>query len=118
MCIFCKIVKGEMPANTIHENEDFLAFHDIYPKAPIHILIIPKAHVENFQQASPELMAKMTPFIQEVARLLELDQNGYRLITNNGPDGGQEVPHLHFHLLGGTRLIWPHMSEDAAKKAL
>lgn len=118
MCIFCKIVKGEMPANTIHENEDFLAFHDIYPKAPIHILIIPKAHVENFQQASPELMAKMTPFIQEVARLLELDQNGYRLITNNGPDGGQEVPHLHFHLLGGTRLIWPHMAEDAAKKAL
>ncbi len=117
MCIFCQIANGEMPANKIHENDAFLAFHDIYPKAPVHILIIPKAHVENFQQATPELMAQMTPFIQEVARMMELDENGYRLITNNGPDGGQEVPHLHFHLLGGTKLSWPQMAPDRAKKA-
>lgn len=118
MCIFCKIVNGEMPANKVHENDEFLAFHDIFPKAPVHILIIPKEHIQNFQQTPPELMAKMTPFIQEVARMMELDVNGYRLITNNGPDGGQEVPHLHFHLLGGTKLSWPHMAEDAAKKAI
>ncbi|HHD83522.1 MAG TPA: histidine triad nucleotide-binding protein [Campylobacteraceae bacterium] len=118
MCIFCKIVNGEMSANKVHENDEFLAFHDIFPKAPIHILIIPKEHVPNFQSVSPEMMAKMTPFIQEVAKIMELDENGYRLITNNGPDGGQEVPHLHFHMLGGTRLKWPQMAEDAARKAL
>ncbi len=118
MCIFCKIVAGEMPCNKIMENDDFLAFHDIFPKAPIHILIIPKEHVKNFQSTSPQMMAKMTPFIQEVAKLLELDQSGYRLITNNGNDGGQEVPHLHFHLLGGTKLSWPQLAKDSSKKAL
>ena len=118
MCIFCKIVEGEIPSNKILENDAFIAFHDIYPKAPVHILIIPKEHVENFQLTSPELMAKMTSFIQEVAKLLELDQSGYRLITNNGKDGGQEVLHLHFHLLGGTKLSWPQLAEDSARKAI
>ncbi len=115
MCIFCKIVKGEIPSNKILENEEFIAFHDINPAAPIHILVIPKVHVENFQDVEPDLMAKMTSFIQEVAKLLELDLNGYRLITNNGNDGGQEVPHLHFHLLGGTKLKW-HRFDDAHPK--
>ena len=88
MCIFCKIVAGEIPANKVLENEDFLAFHDINPIAPIHILIIPKAHIENFQSLPAETMAKMTPFIQEVARELCLHETGYRLVTNNGKDGG------------------------------
>ena len=115
MCIFCKIVKGEIPNNTVHENEDFLAFHDLYPKAPIHVLIIPKQHVENFHSVNGEMMAKMTPFIQEVAKKLGVDQTGYRLVTNNGEDGGQEIFHLHFHLLGGGKLRWDHSHEDPHK---
>jgi len=115
MCIFCKIVNGEIPNNTVHESEDFLAFHDLYPKAPIHVLIIPKKHVENFQSIEGEMMAKMTPFIQEVAEKLGVDQTGYRLITNNGKDGGQEIFHLHFHLLGGGKLVWNHQHEDPHK---
>ena len=106
MCIFCKIVNKEIPNNTVHESEHFLAFHDLYPKAPIHILIIPKTHVDCFQDVTPETMAGLTEFAQE---------SGYRLITNNGPDGGQEVYHLHFHLLGGGKLTWDHSHEDPHK---
>jgi histidine triad (HIT) family protein len=112
MCIFCKIIKGEIPSNKVAENESFFAFHDINPQAPIHVLIIPKLHVECFQDTTSEIMAEMTPFIQEVAEKLGLDANGYRLITNNGDDGGQEVKHLHFHLLGGTKLKWDRMVAD------
>ncbi len=118
MCLFCKIASGEVPANKLLENDAFLAFHDINPRAPIHLLIIPKVHVEKFQDVTGELMAEMTPFIQEVAKKLDLDENGYRLIVNNGRDGGQEIYHLHFHLLGGTRLTWPHFSPEEAKKAI
>ncbi len=116
MCLFCKIVKGEIPCNKVDEDDNFLAFHDINPKAPIHILIIPKQHVEKFQDTTPEMMAKITPFIQKIAKELDLDKDGYRLIVNNGENGGQEVPHLHFHLLGGTKLIWPQLSPDESKK--
>jgi len=115
MCIFCKIVNGEIPNNTVHENEDFLAFHDLYPKAPIHVLIIPKKHIECFQDVDSETMAKMTPFIQEVASKLCLDKTGYRLITNNGKDGGQEIFHLHFHMLGGGKLKWDHQHDESKK---
>lgn len=116
MCIFCKIANGEIPANKVLENDEFLAFHDINPKAPIHVLIIPKQHIENFQSTPAELMAKMTPFIQKVAQKLALDKPGYRLIVNNGEDGGQEVMHLHFHMLGGAKLIWPHLAPDKEAK--
>ena len=105
-CIFDKIVAGEIPANKVLENDKFLAFHDINPKAPVHILIIPKKHVENFQVLSGELMGEMTKFIQEVAVTMGVDKSGYRLVTNCGQNGGQEVMHLHFHLLGGTPLKW------------
>jgi len=115
MCLFCKIVAGEIPNNTVEENEDFLAFHDLYPKAPIHILIIPKVHVDCFQETPPEMMAGFTAFAQHVARKLGLDQAGYRLITNNGEDGGQEIHHLHFHMLGGGKLKWGHLHEDTHK---
>ena len=113
--IFEKIIAGEIPCNKVLENDHFLAFHDINPKAPIHILIIPKIHVRNFQEVSPQTMAAMTPFIHEVAMLMGLDTSGYRLITNNGDDGGQEVLHLHFHLLGGTKLKWDHLSDADPK---
>ena len=115
MCIFCKIVKGEIPSDRILENDDFMAFHDLYPKAPIHILIIPKEHVDCFQDMSPDMMAKATLFIQEVALKMGIDKSGYRLITNNGDDGGQEIHHLHFHLLGGGKLVWNHLHEDSHK---
>ncbi len=118
MCIFCQIVKGEIPSNKVLEDEEFIAFHDINPVAPVHILIIPKMHVENFQSVSPELIAKMTPFIQRVAKELCLDKAGYRLVTNNGHDGGQEVGHLHFHLLGGAKLKWTHLTDHDTHKSL
>ena len=118
MCIFCKIVAGEIPSNKVLESDEFIAFHDINPVAPVHILIIPKKHVENFQSATPEIMAKMTSFIQEVAKKLCLDTNGYRLITNNGNNGGQEVFHLHFHLLGGAKLKWTQLTENDTHKSL
>ncbi len=115
MCIFCKIVNKEIPANLEAENEHFMAFHDLYPKAPIHILIIPKVHVDCFQNVTPETMAGLTTFAQEVAEKLGLAETGYRLITNNGSDGGQEIHHLHFHMLGGGRLKWDHLHEDTHK---
>lgn len=118
MCVFCKIIKGEILSNKILENNNFVCFHDANPRAPIHLLIIPKVHVEKFQDINAILMGDMTPFIQEVATKMALDQSGYRLIVNNGDDGGQEVPHLHFHMLGGTKLSWPHFSPEETHKAL
>ncbi len=115
MCLFCQIVSGDIPNNTVLENDDFIAFHDLYPKAPVHVLIIPKEHVDCFQDADSEMMAGLTVFAQDVARTLGLDQAGYRLITNNGADGGQEILHLHFHMLGGGKLTWDHLHEDVHK---
>lgn len=115
MCLFCKIVNKEIPSNVEYENEDCLAFHDINPQAPVHILAIPKVHVESFQELSPELMMKMTSFIQELAKKVGLDKNGYRVITNIGEDGGQEVKHLHFHILGGTKLKWGNFTDADPK---
>lgn len=115
MCLFCNMVNGVIPCNKVLENENFLAFHDIYPKAPIHILIIPKIHVDCFQNVTPETMAGLTPFAQEVASKTGIDKYGYRLITNNGDDGGQEIPHLHFHMLGGGKLRWDNLHEDNHK---
>lgn len=111
MCLFCKIVNKEIPANVILENEEFIAFHDINPKAPVHVLAIPKLHVESFNEVQPHTMADMTTFIQEVAKELNIVDSGYRVITNIGENGGQEVKHLHFHILGGAKLKWEHFSD-------
>ncbi len=104
MCIFCKIANGEIPSKKILENNSFLAFYDINPQSSIHALVIPKAHFASFNEVSKECMSEMTEFIQEVAKILEINESGYRLITNIGTNGGQEVAHLHFHLLGGEKL--------------
>jgi histidine triad (HIT) family protein len=104
MCIFCKIVKGEIPNQTILEDENFLAFNDINPTRKIHVLIIPKEHYDSFDVMPPKVMAAMTEFIQKVASKLDVRESGYRLITNIGDDGGQEVHHLHFHLIGGEAV--------------
>ncbi len=111
MCLFCKIINKEIPSNIILENDEFIAFHDINPKAPVHILAIPKIHVDSFNELQPELMANMTKFIQDIAKEFQIDKSGYRVITNIGDDGGQEVKHLHFHVLGGAKLKWGHFSD-------
>ena len=104
MCIFCKIRDGEIPNKTVLEDDNFLAFEDINPMAKIHILIIPKLHIDSFNEITPNIMAKMTTFIQEVALNVGIKSDGYRLVTNIGQNGGQEVSHLHFHLLAGEQL--------------
>lgn len=101
MCIFCKIINGEIPNKTVLESEDFLAFEDINPLAKTHILIIPKEHYDSFDVIPPKIMSKMTEFIQKLASKVNVKESGYRLITNIGEHGGQEVRHLHFHLLAG-----------------
>lgn len=118
MCIFCKIVNKEIPSNPVMEDENFLAFHDINPKAPTHILVIPKVHVDSFNDLQPEMMAAMTTFIQDVAEKVDVKQSGYRVITNVGENGGQEVKHLHFHVLGGARLRWGHFADADPKDFL
>ncbi len=118
MCIFCKIVNKEIPSNLVLENEDFIAFHDLNPKAPVHILIIPKLHVDSFNEVSGEIMAKMTLFMQLVATEVGIEKSGYRIITNIGDNGGQEVKHLHFHLLGGAKLTWGHFADAHPKDFL
>ena len=104
MCIFCKIIDGEIPNKTILEDDNFLAFEDINPQAKIHALIIPKVHIQSFNEMTPNVMAEMTTFIQDVALTLGVKTDGYRLITNIGQNGGQEVEHIHFHLLAGEKL--------------
>jgi len=118
MCLFCKIVNKEIPANIVLENENFLAFHDINPKAPVHVLAIPKLHVESFNEVTGKTMAGMTAFIQELVQELKIEKSGYRVITNVGEDGGQEVKHLHFHVLGGAKLKWEHFSDADPKDYL
>jgi histidine triad (HIT) family protein len=104
MCIFCKIIDGDIPNKTILENTNFLAFEDINPQAKIHALIIPKVHIRSFNEMTPNVMAEMTTFIQDVALTLGVKSDGYRLITNIGKNGAQEVEHIHFHLLAGEAL--------------
>ncbi len=112
MCLFCKIINKEIPSNVILEDDNFLAFHDVNPKAPVHILAIPKIHVDGFNEVTPEMMAGMTSFIQKVAIEVNINESGYRVITNIGDNGGQEVKHLHFHVLGGAKLKWGHLSDS------
>ena len=104
MCIFCKIVSGDIPNKTVLENDDFLAFEDINPQANIHVLVIPKVHYKSFHDTPAEVMAGISSFIKEVAEKLEVEKDGYRLITNIGDNGGQEVHHLHFHILAGQKI--------------
>ena len=106
-CIFCKIINKEIPANIVYEDEYTLAFHDINPAAPIHVLVIPKKHIKSIIDVTAEdniIIQKIHETVRTVAEKLELDQTGFRLIVNCGVDGGQEVPHLHFHILGGKKL--------------
>ncbi|MFC1707528.1 histidine triad nucleotide-binding protein [Planctomycetota bacterium] len=106
--IFAKILRGEIPCNKVHEDSHTLAFHDINPQAPTHVLVIPKGEyvsMDDFtQHASPEEIAALMRAVGQVARDLGLCEAGYRVLANTGADGGQEVPHLHFHIFGGGPL--------------
>lgn len=106
-CLFCKIVRGEIPAATVYENDHVLAFKDINPQAPVHLLVIPKKHIPAFHQVptgDAALMGELVGAIQQVAAEAGIAETGYRVVTNNGPDSGQVVFHLHFHILGGKPL--------------
>ncbi len=106
-CIFCKIAAGVIPTERIYENDDVLAFPDISPVAPVHILIIPKKHYAttmDMADEAPELIGAMFRASNEVARIKNVDRSGFRLILNTNADGGQEVFHVHMHLLGGEPI--------------
>lgn len=106
MCLFCKIIAGEIPSTKVYEDETVLAFRDIAPQAPTHILVIPKTHIPSVAAITPEnsaLVAHIFEVIPQIAAKEGLT-NGYRVVSNCGPDAGQTVPHLHFHILGGAEL--------------
>lgn len=106
-CIFCKIIKKEIPSNIVYEDEEILAFRDINPVAPVHILVIPKKHIESLIELSKEdeaLIGKIYTAINKIAIQEEIDKKGFRVVVNCGDDGGQEVKHLHFHIIGGKKL--------------
>jgi histidine triad (HIT) family protein len=104
-CLFCRIARGEVPSRKAYEDDEVVAFHDINPAAPVHLLLIPKLHVESLFETGPEheaLLGKLVTLAPRLAKEQGCD-NGFRVVINNGPDGGQEVYHLHIHILGGPR---------------
>lgn len=108
-CLFCKIAAHEIDADVVHEREGLLAFRDINPQAPVHVLLIPKQHLASASELTGEhgpLLAEMFEVLASIAQDESLSE-GHRIVTNIGPDGGQSVDHLHFHLLGGRGLGWP-----------
>ena len=105
-CLFCKIIRGEIPSNKVYEDDEILAFKDINPQAPVHILVIPKKHIscaKDIESEDEKLIGRMFTVIKQLAEEFKLE-NGYRIVNNCGEDGRQEVMHLHFHLLGGRKL--------------
>jgi histidine triad (HIT) family protein len=108
-CLFCKIVAGEIPSTKVYEDDKVLAFHDIDKKAPVHLLIIPKKHVDSLaalEASDFDTVAHIMRVVQKLAADFGL-KDGFRVVANTGKDGGQTVNHLHFHLLGGRSLGWP-----------
>ncbi len=106
-CLFCAIAAGEIPASFVYESDDVLAFSDIDPKAPVHILVVPRAHHDNIAaltQADPQLASEL---MRVAAALGNVHHGGFRVVLNTGPDGGQSVNHVHAHVLGGRGLGWP-----------
>ncbi len=108
-CIFCKIIQGEIPAKKVYEDEHVLAFHDINPIAPVHVLVIPKKHIGSvleIKEEDKELIGHLHLALQRVAKETGVAESGFRVVTNTGPHGPQTVFHLHYHLLGGRELAW------------
>ena len=118
-CLFCKIARHEIPARIVYEDDEFLAFHDINPAAPVHLLLIPKHHVVSLADIGPadgEWLARMLRLVPDIAFANGCNHppaGGFRLVSNTGAEGGQEIDHLHFHILGGTRP-WSNRAAPAA----
>jgi histidine triad (HIT) family protein len=110
-CVFCGIVAGTVPATVVRRTDDAVAFRDLDPRAPVHVLVIPTRHVPAVRSArggdGELLLGRLLGFAAEVASELGLDIDGYRIVTNTGPDAGQSVDHLHLHVLGGRKMSWP-----------
>jgi len=107
--IFGKIARGEIAADIVYEDDLCVAFRDISPQAPVHVLVIPRRPVVNIaaEDADPELLGHLVTVCAKVAKQLGIEESGYRVVTNVGPDAGQSVAHLHLHLLGGRHMAWP-----------
>jgi histidine triad (HIT) family protein len=109
-CLFCRIARREAPAKILFENERILAFEDIRPKAPVHVLVIPKDHFASLNEApdgAEALLGEILLRAREIAREKGVGASGYRIVLNTARDSGQEIFHIHFHILGGRRLLWP-----------
>ena len=109
-CIFCKIARGEVPADKVYEDGEILAFHDIDPASPVHCLIVPKKHIDNLAALEEEdapMAGRLLFRAKEVAKTLGCGESGARFVVNSGAHGGQTVDHLHIHVLGGRRHLWP-----------
>ncbi len=109
-CIFCEIINKNIPSEIVFEDDEIMAFRDVDPQAPVHILIIPKRHISGLtaaKESDGELMGKICLAAAEIAKREAINFSGYRLVVNTGSDAGQAVDHLHFHLLGGRTLGWP-----------
>jgi histidine triad (HIT) family protein len=109
-CIFCRIARHEIPATVVHEDPECIAFRDLQPRSPVHVLIIPKRHIASVNElaAGDEALAgHLLAAARDIARAEGVDESGYRLVLNAGPDAGQSVDHLHLHLLAGRELHWP-----------
>ncbi len=109
-CLFCKIASGQIPGEIVYQDEDVVAFKDINPQAPVHILLISRRHIPSMADLTPEdgpLLGIVFSVAAKLAHKLGVDEDGYRVVTNVGRDAGQSVFHLHFHLLGGRKFAWP-----------
>jgi len=109
-CLFCRIIAGEIPATVVAQDDELLAFRDINPQAPVHLLVIPRRHIANSAASEEDdapLLGRLLRFGCRVAAEAGIGDSGFRLVLNNGPDSGEAVPHLHLHVLGGRRLGWP-----------
>ncbi|MBU5486609.1 histidine triad nucleotide-binding protein [Clostridium sp. MSJ-8] len=106
-CIFCKIIKGEIPSTKVYEDDNVLAFKDINPQAPVHVIVIPKVHIQSANMINEDNVQEVSNIflaINKIVKELGIDESGYRIINNCGKDGGQTVPHLHFHIIGKKNL--------------
>jgi len=109
-CLFCKIIKRQIPSKTVFEDDEVMAFEDIKPQAPVHIIIIPKAHIETLASAAEGdtvMVGRLVMTAKEIAKSKGIDSTGYRVVINCNKDAGQEVFHIHAHLLGGRKFKWP-----------
>ncbi|MFZ8805708.1 MAG: histidine triad nucleotide-binding protein [Candidatus Calescibacterium sp.] len=111
-CIFCKIVRGEMSSKKVYENEKVIAFHDINPQAPVHILVVPKKHIEKItdledSEEDKEILYDIIKTCKIIANQMKIAERGFRIVVNTNPEGGQTVYHLHFHIIGGRQMRWP-----------